>query len=210
MINKAIENYIKNHTSEEDPILAELYRETHLKVMQPRMLSGHVQGVFLQMVSRLIQPKKILEIGTYTGYSALCLVKGLAPNGQLHTIEINDELVDFAANYFNKSKNAAQIVQHTGDALAIIPTLNEMFDLVFIDADKENYLNYYNAVFDKLSVGGVILVDNTLWDGKVVNPGKYDKETKGIVEFNDAVQNDDRVNNVLIPMRDGIMMIEKK
>jgi len=189
--------------------LMELFRETHLKIMHPRMLSGHVQGVFLELISKMIKPSQILEIGTYTGYSALCLVKGLIPGGQLHTIEVNHELVDFAAKYFAKAKVSKEIFQHTGEALRIIPTLKQKFDLVFIDADKENYLNYYHQVMDKVRKGGVILADNALWDGKVINSKKRDKETAGIAEFNDYVQKDKRVTNVLVPLRDGMMMIQK-
>ena len=209
MISKALTDYIAEHTSTEDPTLMELFRETHLKIMHPRMLSGHVQGVFLELISKMIKPSQILEIGTYTGYSALCLVKGLIPGGQLHTIEVNHELVDFAAKYFAKAKVSKEIFQHTGEALRIIPTLKQKFDLVFIDADKENYLNYYHQVMDKVRKGGVILADNALWDGKVINSKKRDKETAGIAEFNDYVQKDKRVTNVLVPLRDGMMMIQK-
>ena len=209
MISQEIEKYIQNHTTPEDPLLAELNRETHLKVMHPRMLSGHLQGVFLYIISQMIHPKQILEIGTYTGYSALCLLRGLAPNGLLHTIELNEELIDFAAKYFKRVEGGMRIKQYAGEALKIIPGIHEQFDLVFIDADKENYLNYYQLVFDKVRQGGYILADNTLWDGKVIAPKKLDKETRGIVEFNEAVQNDKRVTNLLLPIRDGIMIMKK-
>jgi len=209
IIHQKIENYINHHASEEDPVLEELNRETHLKVMYPRMLSGHVQGVFLQMISKMVNPTYILEIGTYTGYSALCLVKGLKPEGQLHTIEVNEELIDFAHHYFAKAGKAQQIVQHCGHALEIIPNLELEFDLVFIDADKENYLNYYKQVIEQVKPGGIILADNALWDGKVLKKDSNDKETIGIVEFNEFVNQDPRVNNLLLPLRDGIMMLQK-
>lgn len=209
MISQEIEEYILAHTSEEEPILRELYRETHLKVMHPRMLSGPLQGVFLKMISRMVRPRTILEIGTYTGYSALCLLKGLHPEGKLHTIEVNEELVAFAQRYFKKAHVDHQIQQHQGEALKIIPQLDAEFDLVFIDADKENYLNYYQLVIDKVRPGGVVLVDNTLWDGKVLDAATHDRETLGIIEFNDFVQQDERVTNLLLPLRDGVMMLLK-
>jgi predicted O-methyltransferase YrrM len=205
-----IEKYIQDHTSPEDEILARLNRETHLKVLNPRMLSGHVQGKFLEMVSRMINPSRILEIGTYTGYSAICLAKGLAGNGILHTIEVNPELKEFAKRYFREAGLEKQIIQHTGDAVDIIPRIDELFDLVFIDAAKENYLHYYQLIFDKVRPGGFILADNALWDGKVVDPPEnQDKETRGIATFNDYIQKDDRVENVLLSVRDGIMLVRK-
>ena len=205
-----IEKYIQDHTSPEDEILARLYRETHLKVLNPRMLSGHVQGKFLEMVSRMINPSRILEIGTYTGYSAICLARGLDKNGILHTIEINAELREFAKRYFHKAGIEKQIIQHTGDAVDIIPRIDELFDLVFIDAAKENYLHYYQLIFDKVRKGGFILADNALWDGKVVDPPENQgKETRGIATFNDYIQKDDRVENVLLSVRDGIMLVRK-
>lgn len=210
MNSKLVEKYILDHTKEEDSLLAELNRETNLKVMYPRMLSGHLQGKFLEMISCMINPKTILEIGTYTGYSAICLAKGLRDDGILHTIEINQELQSFSDKYFDKAGFKYKIQQHIGSALEIIPKMNELFDLVFIDADKENYLNYYKLTFDKIKTGGFILADNALWDGKVTNsPDKHDKETKGIVEFNKFIQQDKRVENMLLPLRDGIMMVQK-
>jgi predicted O-methyltransferase YrrM len=209
MISQEIEDYILAHTSDVEPLLQELYRETHLKVMHPRMLSGPLQGVFLQLISRMVCPRVILEIGTYTGYSALCLLKGLHPEGKLHTIEVNEELIVFARRYFEKAQVDQLVVQHQGEALKIIPRLDMEFDLVFIDADKENYLNYYQLIIEKLRPGGVILVDNTLWDGKVLNPKTTDKETRGIIEFNEFVQQDNRVTNLLLPLRDGIMVLLK-
>ena len=210
MDSKKMEKYILDHTKEEDSLLAELNRETYLKVIQPRMLSGHLQGKFLEMISCMINPKTILEIGTYTGYSAICLAKGLSVDGVLHTIEINPEFNVYSEKYFEKSGLKYKIRQHTGSALEIIPQMDEVFDLVFIDADKENYLNYYKMVFDKVKTGGFILADNALWDGKVLkNPNQQDKETKGIDQFNKYIQQDKRVENMLLPLRDGIMMIRK-
>ena len=210
MKSKQIERYILDHTKEEDSLLAELSRETNLKAMYPRMLSGHLQGKFLEMTSCMINPKAILEIGTYTGYSAICLAKGLSDDGVLHTIEINQELRSFSDKYFDKAGLKFKIQQHIGSALDIIPHLDDIFDLVFIDADKENYLNYYKLVFDKVKTGGFILADNALWDGKVTNnPDQHDKETKGIVEFNKYIQQDKNVENMLLPLRDGIMMVRK-
>ena len=205
-----LDQYILNHISPEEDFLYELDRETHLKVLRSRMLSGHLQGQILSMVSCMIQPKCILEIGTFTGYSALCLAKGLAEGGQLHTIEIDDELESIAQKYFMKSGLADRIVQHIGDAREIIPSIGLKFDLVFIDADKREYSEYYNLVFDHVRVGGFILADNILWDGKVVDPDAASEEqTRGILEFNDLVQNDSRVRNVILPVRDGIMVAQK-
>lgn len=202
--------YITEHTTSEDPILAELSRETQLKTMYPRMLSGHIQGKLLEMISFMIKPLNILEIGTFTGYSALCLAKGLKVKGKLHTIEVNPELAAFSIKYFEKAGMMDQIVQYTGDAREIIPTLNMTFELVFIDAGKEHYLQYYNMVFDKVLSGGFILADNALWAGKVIEEEKPDKETRGIVEFNEFVMKDTRVENLLLQVRDGIMVIRKK
>lgn len=210
-MKKELENYILAHTGAEEPILAELARETHIKTMFPRMLSGHLQGKFLEMVSHMINPTAILEIGTFTGYSAICLARGLKDGGVLHTIDVDPELEPLAKDYFERAGLQDKIVQHIGDALEIIPSFDNAFDLVFIDADKENYLNYYHLVFDKVKTGGFILADNALWDGKVLLlDGKLDKETKGIKEFNEFVHKDDRVENMLLPLRDGIIMLRKK
>lgn len=210
MLSNDLNQYIQEFTSLEDKVLSELQRETHLKVLYPRMISGPVQGKFIEMVSHMIKPESMLEVGTYTGYSAICFAKGLAEAGQLHTIELNPELCDFAAKYFKKAGLSDKIVQHIGNALDIIPTIDKKWDLVFLDADKENYLNYYNLVFDNVKKGGFILADNVLWDGKVLNPeDNKDKETKGIVEFNNFIKNDDRVENLLLPLRDGIMILRK-
>ncbi|MGE5394135.1 MAG: O-methyltransferase [Candidatus Saccharibacteria bacterium] len=205
-----LEQYILNHISPEEDYLHELDRETNIKVLRSRMLSGHLQGQLLQMISSMVRPHCILEIGTFTGYSALCLAKGLAEGGKLHTIEIDDELESIAQKYFIKSGMADRIVQHIGDACQIIPSISQSFDLVFIDADKRDYCDYYRLVFDKVPVGGFILADNILWNGKVVDPDAANEEqTRGILQFNDMVQNDARVRNVILPVRDGIMLVQK-
>lgn len=211
MYNKKIENYILSHTTPEDELLFLLNRETNLKVTHPRMLSGHLQGRFLEMISRMIQPKHILEIGTYTAYASICLARGLIGDGKLSTIEVDPEIYDFAEKYIQKAGLSDKIEQYLGEAKIIIPELSCSFDLVFIDADKENYTNYFNLVIDKVRSGGFILADNALWDGKVVESiDSADKDTKAIIEFNEFVQNDDRVENILLPLRDGIMIIRKK
>ena len=205
-----LDQYILDHISPEEDYLRELDRETHQKVLHPRMLSGHLQGQILSMISCMIQPQCILEIGTFTGYSALCLAKGLADGGKLHTIELDDELETLAQKYILKSGMADRIIQHTGDARKIISTINQSFDLVFIDADKRDYCDYYQLIFDQIRVGGFLLADNVLWDGKVVDPESAGEEqTHGIIAFNDLVQNDPRVNNVILPVRDGIMVVQK-
>ncbi|BCY27393.1 O-methyltransferase [Flavobacterium okayamense] len=204
-ISEELENYVALHSESEPELLAKLNRETHQKVLQPRMLSGHFQGRVLSMLSKIIHPKHILEIGTYTGYAALCLAEGLAENGTLDTIDVNEELVDFQKKYFDASAYKDQIFQHLGNALEIIPTLNKKFDLVFIDADKENYINYFNMIVPMMNKGGIILSDNVLWSGKVLeelNP--KDKSTKVLVEYNQLLKEDPRVETVLLPIRDGL------
>ena len=209
--NISIEEYILNHSDKEDPVLADLNRETNLKVLRPRMLSGHLQGKILEMISKMINPEKILELGTYTGYSALCLAQGLAENGKLHTIEINDELESFTRSFFEQSPFADKIKFHIGDALEIISNLENNIDLVFIDADKRDYLAYYESVIEKVKKGGFILADNVLWGNKVIEEvEENDLYTKGIIEFNKFVHNDKRVENVILPIRDGIMILRKK
>lgn len=206
-----LDNYVVNHTENEPELLQQLTRETYQKILQPRMLSGHYQGRVLSMLSKLISPKNILEIGTYTGYSALCLAEGLQTSGQLHTIDCNEELYDFQKKYFNKSEYKQQITQHLGNALDIIPTLNITFDLVFIDADKENYCNYFNIIIDKLNPKGVIIADNVLWSGKVIEPIQDDDiSTKGILKFNTLLKQDNRVETVVLPIRDGVTLCRKK
>lgn len=204
-----LQRYIEEHTAQEPDLLEKINRETHAQVLKARMLSGHVQGRFLSMISKMIQPKVILEIGTYTGYSALCLAEGLPVDGRLITIDINEELEDRVRNYFAQSGVASQIDYRVGDARKIIPSLAETLDLVFIDADKENYSLYYDLVMEKLPSGGIILADNVLWSGKVVQP-KPDKDTQAILDFNSKVHHDARVENVLLPLRDGVMMLRKR
>ncbi|WP_159518640.1 O-methyltransferase [Sunxiuqinia indica] len=205
-----LEKYILGHINEEDPVLTELERDTFLNVLQPRMLSGHLQGTILTMFSQMLQPKQILEIGTFTGYSAICLAKGLAEGGQLHTIEINDELESMALKYFQKAGLATKIIQHIGDAEIVIPSLSEQFNLVFIDGDKREYSSYFDLVIDKVPSGGVIIADNILWSGKVTEqPDPNDQQTIGILEFNQKIKNDPRVSQTIIPLRDGLMLIRK-
>lgn len=206
-LSDALENYIQNHSENEPPLLQELTRETHLRVIQPRMITGHFQGRVLSMLSKIIYPKNILEIGTYTGYSAICLAEGLQKDGELHTIDLNEELVHMQRAYFDKSGYGKQIIQHTGDALNIIPSFNIKFDLVFIDAEKVSYDKYFEAVIQKIRPGGIILSDNVLWSGKVVeslNP--KDKATKILLDYNQKLKEDPRVETVLLPIRDGLTL----
>lgn len=210
-ISEAIESYVDNHSEEEPELLQQLSRETHLQVLRPRMLSGHFQGRFLSLISKIIQPKTILEIGTYTGYSALCMAEGLAKDGKLHTIDINEELYDFQRRFFDKSGYGSQIIQHVGSAIDIIPDLDMSFDLVFIDADKENYPAYFDLVIDKVAPKGVILSDNVLWSGKVVEPlDPKDKSTPVLLEYNKKLKEDPRVETVLLPIRDGLTLSRKR
>ncbi len=210
-IDEKLDDYVCKHTSEEDDLLKELNRQTHLKVLQPRMLSGHFQGRFLSMISKMIQPTSILEIGTYTGYSALCLAEGLKSEGKLLTIDKNPELEDFVRNFLEKSAYSENIEFVIADAMKYIPTIKQSFDLVFIDADKGNYLNYYKLVIDMIPSGGYLLADNVLWSGKVIDEKSVnDKDTKAIMEFNLYVMNDIRVENVLLPIRDGLLLMRKK
>ncbi|MCO4293424.1 O-methyltransferase [Solitalea sp. MAHUQ-68] len=209
IINKKINSYVETHTDIEPAILQLLNRETHLKILLPRMLSGHFQGRTLSMLSKMIKPKRILEIGTYTGYSAICLAEGLEEDGLLTTLDINEELEPFVRSFFEKAGVQNKIDYRIGNAVEIIPTIDEEFDMIFIDADKKNNGNYYDLVFDKLKHGGYILADNVLWSGKVIDENP-DKDTKLVMAFNEKVQNDDRVENILLPIRDGIMIIRKK
>ncbi len=204
-LSPLLEEYIKNNSENEPDILQKLTRETHLKVIQPRMITGHFQGRVLSMLSKIMYPKNILEIGTYTGYSALCLAEGLSKNGVLHTIEINDELEEMQRRYFNESGYGEQITQHIGNALEVIPNLDVIFDLVFIDAKKTDYPQYFEAVLKKTKPGSVILTDNVLWSGKVVEPlDPKDKATKILLDFNMQLKKDPRVETVLLPIRDGL------
>ncbi|MCK0161876.1 O-methyltransferase [Allomuricauda sp. F6463D] len=206
-LSPILENYIANSSEDEPVLLQELTRETHLKVVQPRMITGHFQGRVLSVLSKIINPKYILEIGTYTGYSALCLAEGLQKEGELHTIEINEELHEMQRNYFDKSEFGPQIIQHIGDALELIPSMPQTFDLVFIDAQKVNYDAYFEAVIQKTKPGSVILSDNVLWSGKVVEPiQKSDKATISLLDYNQKLKNDPRVETVLLPIRDGLTL----
>ncbi|MDD4199336.1 MAG: O-methyltransferase [Paludibacter sp.] len=205
------EEYILAHGDAEPDYLAKINRKTHLKMINPRMLSGHLQGRVLSMLSKMIQPERILEVGTYTGYSALCLAEGLSAKGKLHTIECDDELEDFIRENIESSPYQKQIVLHIGDAKKLIPEMDEMFDLVFLDADKREYKVYYDAVFPKLRNGGFMLVDNTLWDGKVLlEQNDKDNQTEAIRQFNNYVAADSRVEKLILPLRDGLTMIRKK
>ena len=200
-----INDYVEKHSQPEPELLQKLNRETWQKMIAPRMLSGHLQGRILSMLSKLIQPKNILEIGTYTGYSALCLAEGMQKIGELHTIDINEELVDFQRKYFDESPHGKQIFQHTGNALEIIPKLEKTFDLVFIDADKTNYPNYLELILPKLKRGSVILSDNVLWSGKVIEKVKDDDEdTKALIEYNTLLNTHPNLETVLLPIRDGL------
>lgn len=205
----AIEEYLEQHTTPMDEVLHELYRETHLHAMNPRMASGPVQGRFLQLLCQLIQPKKVLEIGTFTGFATICMARGMGSDGLLTTIEANEEYEGVIRKYLAKAAVADRVRLIIGDAKEVIPTLEGGFDMVFIDADKISYPSYYDLVIEKLNPGGVILADNVLWEGKVLNVGTKERDTKAIQAFNDKVQNDPRVENVLLPLRDGLMMIRK-
>lgn len=206
-----IEKYAQTISDEEDPVLKELERETNLKVLMPRMLSGNLQGKLLEFLSKLIKPEKILELGTFTGYSTICLSKGLATYGKITTIEINDELEDIIRKFLNKANVSNKVNLIFGDALNEIPKLDDIFDLVFLDADKRLYLDYYNLFFDKVKKGGFIIADNVFWYGKVIQPiDKKDLYTQGIIKFNNFVKNDKRVSKFAIPIRDGLLVLQKK
>ncbi len=208
---EALDQYIVAHSEQEPELLQQLTRETYQKILQPIMLSGPYQGRVLSMLSKLTCPKSILELGTFTGYATLCLAEGLDKNGHIHTIDTNEELVEFQRNYFDRSGFGNQITQHTGKALDIIPNLNETFDFVFIDADKPNYSNYFHLIIDKVVSGGIIISDNVLWHGKVVetlNP--KDKSTKAVLEYNRLLKNDARIETVVLPIRDGLTLSRKK
>jgi caffeoyl-CoA O-methyltransferase len=210
-LSKQIEEYALRYSKPEDSVLNELSRETHLKVMMPRMLSGHMQGEFLMMISYMMRPARILEVGTFTGYSAICLARGLREGGLLTTIDNNEEIEPIATKYFRESKMDHHIEFMKGDAMKIIPDLNGSFDLVYIDADKKNYANYYDMIFDKVTPGGFILADNVLWSGKVLeSESKMDADTRAIHDFNKKVYADERVDSYILPIRDGIMIARKK
>ncbi len=210
-LDKKLDDYVVAHTEPENEVLEELNRQTHLQVLIPRMLAGHYQGRVLSMLSHMIKPKSVLEIGTYTGYSAICFAEGMPENGIIHTIDLNEELESFQNKYFEKSGYRNKIVQHIGNAIEIIPALEGNFDLVYIDADKENYCNYFDLVIDRVKPGGYIIADNVLWSGKVIEPlDPADEETRMLLEYNKKVQEDDRVQNVLLPIRDGLMVARKR
>ncbi len=210
-LSDELDHYVTQHSQDEPELLAQLNKETYQKILQPRMLSGHFQGRVLSILSKIIHPTNILEVGTYTGYATLCLAEGLAENGTIDTLDIEEELVDFQRKYFDRSQWSSQITQHLGDALEIIPTLNKTYDLVFIDADKENYLNYFHLIVPMMNRGGIILSDNVLWSGKVLEEVKpNDITTKILLEYNELLKNDSRVETVLLPIRDGLTVSRVK
>jgi len=214
MISKELLDYSEAHSTPEYPFLERLNRETNLTQVYPRMLAGHMQGLLLRFISQMIKPRKILEIGTFTGYSAINLAMGLhsteSEEGILHTIEVDPEQEAIIRKYMAESGLQEKMILHIGEAMKIIPTLNEIWDLVYIDADKSNYLNYYKTIFDHVRLGGFILADNTFWDGKVLNPETRSRDTHGIIDFNEFVMQDERVENLLLPFKDGIMLVRKK
>lgn len=209
-ISQELDQYCCAHTADENDLLKRVNRETHVEVLQPRMLSGHFQGRVLSMLSKMIQPQRILEIGTYTGYSALCMAEGLSPGGKLVTIDVNEELAQRVQGYFDASVFAKQINYIISPALDVIPTLNETWDLVFIDADKQNYIEYYELILPLVRPGGYVILDNVLWSGKVAEPDKNDKDTVLLRKLNTLIHEDERVEEVLLPIRDGLMIARKK
>ena len=210
-IPEDIQKYVEDHSGKESELLTELNRETHQKVLMPRMLSGHLQGRVLSMISHMLKPQRILEIGTYTGYSAICLAEGLAENGLLITLDKNEEVEEMVRGYFEKAGLSDRVDYRIGDAMRLIPDIEGPFDLVFIDADKKNYLNYFNLVIEKVRIGGFIIADNVLWSGKVIQTEKkIDSDTQAILDFNRSMEEDERVENVLLPIRDGLMVVRRK
>lgn len=210
-MEQELEQYILHHIDSEGQLLSQLNRDTHVNLLRPRMLSGHLQGRILKMICRMIAPVRILELGTFTGYSALCMAEALPDNGELHTIEIDDELETFIRKYFDRSPYRDRIHLHIGDAREVVPRLDGTFDMVFIDANKRLYCDYYDLVFNKVRPGGFILADNTLWDGKILqSPLPSDAQTIGIMRFNEKVATDTRVEKVILPLRDGLTLIYKK
>ena len=203
-ISDKLADYLNKNSEKEPEILSRLSKETHQKILQPRMLSGHLQGRFLSFISKIKSPDKILEIGTYTGYSTICLAEGLSKNGKIDTIDKNEELIKIQNKYFEKSGFRNKIIQHTGNALDILKNLNEKYDIIFIDADKENYINYFNQVSNKLSKNGIIISDNVLWSGKVLDSNQMDEETSTLVHFNKIINDDKRFKSIILPIRDGI------
>ncbi|MDR2811169.1 MAG: O-methyltransferase [Tannerellaceae bacterium] len=206
-----LDTYILSHIDPESELLQELTRDAHVNLLRPRMIAGHLQGRVLKMLCRILRPRRILEIGTYTGYATLCMAEGIDNNALIHTIEIEEEMEDFMMKYITRSPYKDRIRIHFGDAMDVIPLLNETFDMVFIDADKQHYSDYYDLVFPILLPGGVIVADNTLWDGKVAEiPPSTDKQTRGILKFNEKVKQDTRIEKVILPLRDGLTVIRKK
>ena len=203
-ISDKLADYLNKNSEKEPEILSRLSKETHQKILQPRMLSGHLQGRFLSFISKIKSPEKILEIGTYTGYSTICLAEGLSKNGKIDTIDKNEELIKIQNKYFEESGYRNKIIQHTGYALDILKKLNEKYDIVFIDADKENYINYFNQISNKLSKNGIIISDNVLWSGKVIDSNQKDEETSTLVQFNKIINHDKRFKSIILPIRDGI------
>jgi caffeoyl-CoA O-methyltransferase len=208
-MDRLLEQYITGHSTPSDPLLEELYRETHIRFINPNMVSGHLQGLFLELISKMIEPESILEIGTFTGYSAICLARGLKKQGKLFTIELNDELKSFSHGYFEKAGLSERITQLTGRAQDIIPDLQGMFDLVFIDGDKREYCEYFRLVKDKVKKGGFILADNVLWGGKVLENDTADQQSGGIIRFNEMITTEPGIENLILPFRDGLMIIRK-
>ena len=209
-MDRRLEKYISDHSSPEDPVLSELYRETHTRFVNPNMASGHLQGLLLELIARMIRPIKILEIGTYTGYSAICLAKGLMPGGKLITIEMNDELSDFSNYYFEKSGFGEVIQLLNGRAQDVIPGIEGPFDLVYIDGDKREYAEYFRLIFGKTSQGGYILADNVLWAGKILDGESRDLQTRGVIEFNEMIKNQSGIEQIILPLWDGLMLIRKE
>lgn len=209
-MNNKLEQFLLEHTTPEDPVLEDLYRQTHIRFVNPNMATGHLQGKFLEFISMMIRPENILEVGTFTGYSAICLAKGLKPGGRLITIELNDELTAFSHSYFCRAGADSKITQLTGNALDIIPGLDLMFDLVFIDGDKREYVEYYRLIIDKVKPDGFILADNVLWGGKVLEKETTDPQALGIIDFNEMIRKETIIEDVIIPLRDGLMLIRKK
>jgi caffeoyl-CoA O-methyltransferase len=209
-MDKKLSNYLEQYSTTEDPVLEELYRQTHIRFVNPNMVSGHLQGKLLEFISYMLKPMSILEIGTFTGYSAICLAKGLKNGGKLITIEINDELTEFAKSFFIKAGVDSLIEQYTGKAQEIIPTLKTSFDLVFIDADKREYIEYFDVIIDRVRPGGFILADNVLWGGQVTDSKTTDQQARGIIDFNNMIKQRTDIEDVIIPVRDGLMLIRKK
>jgi caffeoyl-CoA O-methyltransferase len=209
-MNRKLEQYLLDHTSGEDPVLEDLYRQTNIRFVNPNMATGHLQGKFLEFISLMIQPEYILEIGTFTGYSAICLAKGLKPEGKLITLDLNDELSSFSRSYFCQAGVESKITQITGNAMDLIPGLDLMFDLIFIDGDKREYTQYFRLIIDKVKPGGFIIADNVLWGGKVLEKEIRDPQTKGLTEFNEMIRKEKSIQHLMLPVRDGLMLIRKK